>query len=154
MNFNELVSKQNVLNGILIKDDSHELSKELKVKIVRLRIAYNKARKQMDADIQEFAKDLLPEDIKTIQQKPEKERTLEEVSSLESAVNKANEEYLEFINQKGLETIEFTTEDSFTNDEFDEIIAVNAGNKVTINNTEIKAEELMEAFYTLFVIEK
>lgn len=153
MNFNELATKQNVLNALILKDGNNELGKELKVKIMRLRIAYKKARKQVDEDINEFAQDLLSEDAKTIQQKPEKERTSEETAILEAAVNKANIEYKEFLTQKGLEEIPFSANDSFTDEEFDELTDVNVGNTVTINEHEIKTEELLEAFYTLFVTE-
>lgn len=153
MNFNELATKQNVLNALILKDGNNELGKELKVKIMRLRIAYKKARKQVDEDINEFAQDLLSEDAKAIQQKPEKERTSEEAAILETAVNKANVEYKEFLAQKGLEEIPFSANDSFTDEEFDELTDVNVGNTVTINEHEIKTEELLEAFYTLFVTE-
>lgn len=153
MNFNELATKQNVLNALILKDGNNELGKELKVKIMRLRIAYKKARKQIDDDINEFTQDLLPEDAKTIQQKPEKERTSEEATILEAAVNKANDEYKEFLTQKSSEEISLSTDDSFTDEEFDELTVVNAGNTVTINEHEIKAEELLEVFYTLFVTE-
>jgi type IV secretory pathway VirB9-like protein len=153
MNFNELATKQNVLNALILKDGNNELGKELKVKIMRLRIAYKKARKQVDEDINEFTQDLLSEDVKAIQQKPEKERTSEEVAILEAAVNKANVEYKEFLSQKGLEEIPFSTNDSFTDEEFDELTDINVGNTVTVNEHEIKAEELLEAFYTLFVTE-
>lgn len=153
MNFNELATKQNVLNALILKDGNNELGKELKVKIMRLRIAYKKARKQVDEDINEFTQDLLSEDAKVIQQKPEKERTSEEVAILEAAVNKANVEYKEFLSQKGLEEIPFSTNDSFTDEEFDELTDINVGNTVTVNEHEIKAEELLEAFYTLFVTE-
>lgn len=153
MDFNELVSKQNVLNALILKDGSNELGKELKVKIMRLRIAYKKARKQVDEDINEFAQDLLSEDAKAIQQKPEEERTSEETAILEAAINKANVEYKEFLTQKGSEEIPFSANDSFTDEEFDELTAVNVGNIVTINEHEIKAEELLEAFYTLFITE-
>lgn len=153
MNFNELATKQNVLNALILKDGNNELGKELKVKIMRLRIAYKKARKQVDEDINEFTQDLLSEDAKAIQQKPEKERTSEEVAILEAAVNKANIEYKEFLTQKGLEEIPFSANDSFTDEEFDELTDVNVGNTVTINEHEIKTEELLEAFYTLFVTE-
>lgn len=153
MNFNELATKQNVLNALILKDGNNELGKELKVKIMRLRIAYKKARKQIDDDINEFTQDLLPENAKVIQQKPEKERTSEETAILEAAVNKANDEYKEFLTQKSSEEISLSVNDSFTDEEFDELTVVNAGNTVTINEHEIKAEELLEVFYTLFVTE-
>ena len=64
MTFNEILSKQNVLNALLLKDGDNELSKELKVKIVRLRIAFSAIRKTFDEALQEFVKELAPERFK------------------------------------------------------------------------------------------
>lgn len=151
MILNELLTKQNILSAILVKDESGELSKELKVKIVRLRIAYNKIKKQVDEDVQEFTKDLVPEELRTIQAKAEDARTEEEKARLEELVNKVNSEYNEFMLQKGKEEINFEANESFTEEEFDEIIGINAGNEVEINGAKIKSEELLDGFYSLFV---
>lgn len=151
MTLNEILARQNVLNAILIKDGDSELSKALKVKIVRLRIALNKIKKQFDEDVQEFTKDLIPEELKALQAKPEDERTIEDTANIEKLVNKVNSEYNEFILQKGEETIPFETNIVLTDSDFDEIIAVNVGNEVEINGNKVKAEELMDVFYTFFI---
>ena len=151
MTFNEILSKQNVLNAVLLTDGDNELSKELKVKIVRLRIAFSKIRKQFDDDLQEFVKELAPERFKELQQKPEDQRTDEEKEEFEQLSTKINTDYNEFIIQKGNEEVTFTADDKFTDEEFDTLININAGNQVEINGNKIKAEELMEIFYTLFV---
>lgn len=151
MTFNEILSKQNVLNAVLLKDGDNELSKELKVKIVRLRIAFSAIRKTFDEALQEFVKELAPERFKELQQKPEDQRTDEEKEEFEQLSAKINTDYNEFIIQKGNEEVTFTADDKFTDEEFDTLININVGNQVEINGNKIKAEELMEIFYTLFV---
>ena len=151
MTLNEILTRQNVLNAILLKDGKNELGKELKVKIVRLRMAFNKYKKSLDEEVQEFTNELVPEELKTLQEKPESERTEEENTRLKELVNKVNSEYNEFMIQKGSEEVKFDTDYSFTDDDFDSIVAVNAGNEVEINGNKIKSEDLMEAFYELFV---
>ena len=151
MTFNEILSKQNVLNALLLKDGDNELSKELKVKIVRLRIAFSAIRKTFDEALQEFVKELAPERFKELQQKPEDQRTDAEKEEFEQLSAKINTDYNEFIIQKGNEEVTFTADDKFTDEEFDTLININAGNQVEINGNKIKAEELMEIFYTLFV---
>ena len=151
MTLNEILTRQNVLNAILLKDGDNELGKELKVKMVRLRMAFNKYKKRLDEEVQEFTKELVPEELKTLQEKPESERTEEENTRLKELVNKVNSEYNEFMIQKGSEEVKFDTDYSFTDDDFDSIVAVNAGNEVEINGNKIKSEDLMEAFYELFV---
>lgn len=151
MTLNEILTRQNVLNAILLKDGDNELGKELKVKIVRLRMAFNKYKKSLDEEVQEFTKELVPEELKTLQEKPESERTKEENTRLKELVDKVNSEYNEFMIQKGNEEVKFDTNYSFTDDDFDSIVAVNAGNEVEINGNKVKSEDLIEAFYELFV---
>ena len=74
MTLNEILTRQNVLNAILLKDGKNELGKELKVKMVRLRMAFNKYKKNLDEEVQEFTKELVPEELKTLQEKPGKFR--------------------------------------------------------------------------------
>ena len=151
MTLNEILTRQNVLNAILLKDGDNELGKELKVKIVRLRMAFNKYKKSLDEEVQEFTNELVPEELKTLQEKPESERTEEENIRLKELVDKVNSEYNEFMIQKGNEEVKFDTNYSFTDDDFDSIVAVNAGNEVEINGNKVKSEDLIEAFYELFV---
>ena len=151
MTLNEILTRQNVLNAILLKDGKNELGKELKVKIVRLRMAFNKYKKSLDEEVQEFTNELVPEELKTLQEKPESERTEEENTRLKELVDKVNSEYTEFMIQKGNEEVKFDTNYSFTDDDFDSIVAVNAGNEVEINGNKVKSEDLVEAFYELFV---
>ena len=151
MTLNEILTRQNVLNAILLKDGKNELGKELKVKIVRLRMAFNKYKKSLDEEVQEFTNELVPEELKTLQEKPESERTEEENIRLKELVDKVNSEYNEFMTQKGNEEVKFDTNYSFTDDDFDSIVAVNAGNEVEINGNKVKSEDLVEAFYELFV---
>lgn len=151
MTLNEILTRQNVLNAILLKDGKNELGKELKVKIVRLRMAFNKYKKSLDKEVQEFTNELVPEELKTLQEKPESERTEEENTRLKELVDKVNSEYNEFMIQKGNEEVKFDTNYSFTDDDFDSIVAVNAGNEVEINGNKVKSEDLVEAFYELFV---
>ena len=151
MTLNEILTRQNVINAILLKDGKNELGKELKVKIVRLRMALNKYKKSLDEEVQEFTNELVPEELKTLQEKPESERTEEENTRLKELVDKVNSEYNEFMIQKGNEEVKFDTNYSFTDDDFDSIVAVNAGNEVEINGNKVKSEDLIEAFYELFV---
>ena len=154
MTLNEILLKQSVLAPLLVKSGDDELSKELKVKIVRLRIAFNKIKNQFEDEIKEFSSSLIPEDLKKLQEIPEDKRTLEDSKKIEELVDKVNSEYREFLEQKGKEEVTFTADDSFTDNEFDEIISANAGNDVTVNGNNVKAEELMDSFYALFVDKK
>lgn len=149
MILNELLTRQNVITKIELKDGDKELSKELKVKIMRIRLAYNKVKKAFDEDVREFVEQISTDEYRELAQKAE--RTEEEESRFNEINTKINADYMEFINQKGLEEVSEKIDDRLTDDEYSEILDVNAGNDVNINGQVVKAADLMEALYELFV---
>ena len=151
MVLNDLLTKHNVITKILLKDGDKELSKELKVKIMRMRIAYNKVKKQFDEDAQEFSNQIVSDELRELANK--QDRTTEETERFNELNNKANSEYQEYLIQKGNEEITDTIEDSLTMEEYSDILDINSSNDVEINGNKIKAADLMEAIYDLFVKE-
>ena len=150
MNLNELLTKQNVLTQIILVNGEKELPKELKVKIMRIRMAYTKIKKSFDEEVQEFTKELITDEFKELNIKTEK--TSEEETRYAELTNKINSEYQEFLIQKGQEEVK-EIEDTFTMDEYDDILEVNAGNDIEINGNKITAVNFMEIIYDLFVKE-
>ena len=149
MTLNDVLTKQNVITKIELATDSKELPKELKVKIMRMRMAYNKVRKQFDEDLKEFSEQIVPEELKELSNK--KERTTEEDERFVELNNKANAEYNEFIIQKSNEEVKDEINDKLTEEEYFEIMEVNAANDVEINGNKIKAADFLEIIYDLFV---
>ena len=153
MNLNELLAKQNVLTQIILVNGEKELPKSLKVKITRMRMAYNKIKKSFDEEVQEFTKDLISEEFQELQELQSKtEKTQEEETRYTELINKISSEYQEFFIQKGQEEIK-EIEDIFTIDEYSDILEVNASNDVEINGNKITATNFMEIIYDLFVKE-
>lgn len=149
MILNELLTRQNVITKIELKDNDKELSKELKVKIMRIRLAYNKVKKAFDEDVKEFVEQITTDEYKELVQKTD--RNEEEEKRFNELTSKINSDYIEFINQKGLEEISETIDDKFTEDEYAEILDINSGNNVEINGNKIKAADFMEVFYEMFI---
>ena len=149
MILNELLTRQNVITKIELKDGDKELSKELKVKVMRIRLAYNKVKKAFDEDVKEFVEQITTDEYKELVQKTE--RNEEEEKRFNELTSKINSDYIEFINQKGLEEISETIDDKFTEDEYAEILDINSGNDVEINGNKIKAADFMEVFYEIFI---
>lgn len=147
MTLNELMLKQNFISKLMLKDGDKELSKNLKVKIVGMRVKMAKYRKDFDEDVQEAIKSLKPEGFDELSSK--QERTDEENKQLEAMTTKLNEEYFEFVNKKGLEEVDY--EISLTEDEMNELIDINSGNDVEINGTKLSAPDYLEILYSLFV---
>ena len=151
MTLNDLLTKQNVITKVVLKEGDKELPKELKVKIMRIRMSYNKIKKQFDEDTQDFTTQIVSDELKQLSGK--ENRTEQEEAKFQELNNKANSEYQEYLVQKGLEEIELPTDDSFTLDEYSDILDINSGNDVEINGNKVKAADLMEIFFDLYVKE-
>lgn len=149
MTLNDVLTKQNVITKIILKDGDKELSKELKVKIMRIRMAYNKIKKQFDDDTQEFTNQIISDELRELANKSE--RTLEEEARFNELNDKTNSEYQEYLIQKGLEEVKDTPDDVITMEEYSNILDVNSGNDVEINGNSVKAADLMEIVFDLFV---
>lgn len=149
MTLNEVLTKQNVITKVLLQDGEKELPKELKVKIMRARMTYNKVKKQFDADTQEFTEQLITDELKELANKPEK--TEEENARFNELSAKVDSEYREFLIQKGDEEVKEAIEDTLTEDDYMAIVDVNSGNDVEINGNSIKATDFLEIIYDLFV---
>lgn len=149
MTLNDVLTKQNVITKIILKDCDKELPKELKVKIMRIRMAYNKIKKQFDDDTQEFTNQIISDELRELANKSE--RTLEEEARFNELNDKTNSEYQEYLIQKGLEEVKDTPDDVITMEEYSDILDVNSGNDVEINGNSVKAADLMEIVFDLFV---
>ena len=149
MTLNDVLTNQNLITMFLFANDGKELSKELKVKIMRVRLAYNKIKKQFDEDTQEFSKQIVTDELRNLANKTE--RTPEEETKFNELNSKANSEYQEYLMQKGNENIKDAPEDSFTEGEYGDILDINSDGEYEINGQKVKAADLMEAFYELFI---
>ena len=151
MTLNDVLTKQNVITKIVLKDGDKELPKELKVKIMRIRMAYNKIKKQFDSDAQEFANQIITDELRELSEKSN--RTPEEDARFNELNNKINSEYQEYLIQKGLEEVSDMPDDTFSLDEYSDVLDVNSGNNVEINGNKILAADFLEIVYDLFVKE-
>lgn len=151
MTLNDVLTKQNVITKVILKDGDKELPKELKVKIMRIRMAYNKIKKQFDDDTQEFTNQIISDELRELANKSE--RTPEEEARFNELNDKTNSEYQEYLIQKGLEEVKDTPDDVITMEEYSDILDVNSGNDVEINGNSVKAADLMEIIFDLFINE-
>ena len=147
MTLNEVLIRHNFITKLLLKDGNSELTKELKVKIMGMRIALSKFRAQFDQDAQEAIQGFKPSNFDALAQK--QDRTPEEEKELKEMSDKLTEEYNAFVIAKGNEVVSF--DKKFTEEEFGEIMEVNADNDVEINGNKLNAADFLEVIYGLFV---
>lgn len=149
MTLNEVLTRQNVVTKILLSHGDKELPKELKVKIMRMRMTYSKIKKQFDEDTQEFSKQIVSDELRDLANKSD--RTPEENERFNELNSKANAEYQEYLIQKGKEEVKDFTDSTLTDDEYADILDINSDGEYEVNGQKIKAADLMEAVYELFV---
>lgn len=148
MVLNEVLNKQFFLSKVLLEKEGKELPKELKVKIMRLRIKYNKYKSNFDEDVKVFVEQCTPQELKDLASK--EDRTEEENNLLTELSNKLNAEYQEFVIQKGQDVVEENLQSKpLTMADYEEIVDVNSG--VTIQ--ELPGADFLEIIYNLFVEE-
>lgn len=148
MTINEVMIRHNFINKILFKDDTSSLDKDLKVKIMSMRIEYGKIRKSLEEDLKEFVNSLTTDDMKILASKPNK--TPEEINQIQSWNNQIKDEYNTYISKRGREEVNIIN-DTFTEDEYNQIVKVNTENDVEINGTHLNAPDFLEVIYNLFV---
>jgi len=146
MTLNEALVRQNFLTKIVLRNNENELPKELKVKVMQMRIELNKLRNQFELDSQEAVKELKPDGFDELYLKDNK--TPEELNQLDEWTTKLTDEHNTFILQKGKEIVSF--DKKFTEEEYNELIDINS-HDVEINGTKLGAEDFLEIIYSLFV---
>ena len=98
MTLNELMAKHNFIVKILLSNGNSELSKDLKVKIMSIRIEMGKIRKQFETDLQELLKGLTPEGYSDLLQKESK--TKEDEDQISTWNDKINSEYNAYVDKR------------------------------------------------------
>jgi len=149
MTTNDAIIRHNFISKVIFKDGDTALSKDLKIKIMSMRIEYGKIHKIFDSDVQEFTQGIIEDRFKELQQK---ERNPEEEKEFNELVNKYNQETNAYISKRAMDPVE-VKEFTLNMDEYSEIMDVNSVNDVTINEQDIKAPDFLEVLYDLFVSE-
>ena len=147
MTTNEVLTRHNFVSKLLLKDGDKELSRDLKVKVMGMRIEYGKIRKQFDEDVQEFVKGLNSDKLTELQQKGD--RTEAEEKELQELTDKLNGDYRAYVESRLKEEVT-VSDKSFTEADYAELVEVNAGNDIEINGTKLQATDFLEILYTLF----
>lgn len=146
MTLNEALIRQTFLSKLVLKNNGNELPKDLKVKVMSMRIELNKLRNQFEIDSQEVIKGLKPEGFDELYLKQDK--TEEEIAQLDDWTKKLTDEHNTFIIEKGKELVTF--DKKFTLEEYNDLIDINSDD-VEVNGTSITGEEFLEIIYSLFV---
>ena len=145
--FNDAIARYNIISNVLISEGSKELQRDTKIKVVKNRINLNKAKTEWDNVISQIAENLSTEEYVSLAQN--KNRTNEEENRFRELDAKINDEFLEIINEKANDKIDINVI-YFTEEEFNDIIDLNASHDVVINDNKINSAAFLEMFYNMF----
>lgn len=146
MTTNDVINRHNYVTKIKLKSDNAELSKALKVKIMKMRIEFSKIRKQFDEDTQAFIQETITDEFKELSNKQRNEEEETRFKELDA----------KFTRDLNLYAIERSKDEvvvndyTFNDEELGELIEVNADNNVEINNIKLSAADFLEGLYILF----
>lgn len=147
MTLNEALIRQTFIIHLIVKDDKSELSKDLKVKIMNMRVILNRLRAEFEDACVKKIEELQSEEFKELAQIQNK--SSEEESKFQLSLDKLNADYDDFVTAKGLSQVSFDAK--FTWEEYEDIIEVNAGINPEIEGKVLNALDFLEIIYNLFV---
>ena len=149
MTIDDALTKQAFIVKLKFKNGVDELSKDLMVRIMKARIKLNKVRAEFDEDLKNAVDGFQTDDFKELQAK--ENRTEDEQTKFVELVNKINEEANEYVLARVRDEAKDVDDIVFTEDEFNEIIPVNADIEADINGTKLVGPDFLEAIHSVFV---
>lgn len=149
MTIDEALTKQAFIVKLKFKNGSDELSKDLMVRIMKARIKLNKVRAEFDEDVKKAVDGFQTDEFKELQAKEIK--TDEENKTFTDLINKINGEANDYVVALIQDEAKDVEDITFTEDEFNEIIPVNADTEADINGQHISGPDFLDAIHQVFV---
>jgi hypothetical protein len=166
LKLSEIESRYNIIRAIVFKSDEGVLATTIKMKIIKLRVELEKIVAAMYND-RESAKNVLiaesnPDEVMAKlsgfnENQFQEPAYIELLNERDAILNKINSEMIQFSKKLYNDEVE-VSEANFSLEEYENILEVNSGISVTIQNganeNKLSAPDLLQAFYQLFVREE
>ena len=149
MTINNAVLRYNLLSVMRFIDGEYSLSRDLKIKLIRLKLDLEKIRDDFVSFQQKAMEEIKTAEYEELLHKEEK--TAEEVQHLEEITAELNEELGKLIQEKSNEMIDVKSFNYLTDDEFNQILSVNVENNPTINGSQLNFDTYIELIYKIFL---
>lgn len=150
MTINNAVLRYNLISVMKFIDGEYSLSRELKIKLIRLKLDLEKIRDEFVSFQQKAMEEIKTQEYEELLNKENK--TPEEVKHLEEITAELNEELGKLIQEKSNEMVNVKSFDYLTEDEFNQILSVNVENNPTINGSKLDFDTYIELIYKNFLI--
>ena len=150
MTINNAVLRYNLIFVMKFIDGEYSLSRELKIKLIRLKLDLEKIRDEFVSFQQKAMEEIKTQEYEELLNKENK--TPEEVKHLEEITAELNEELGKLIQEKSNEMVNVKSFDYLTEDEFNQILSVNVENNPIINGSKLDFDTYIELIYKNFLI--
>ena len=150
MTINNAVLRYNLISVMKFIDGEYSLSRELKIKLIRLKLDLEKIRDEFVSFQQKAMEEIKTQEYEELLNKENK--TPEEVKHLEEITAELNEELGKLIQEKSNEMVNVKSFDYLTEEEFNQILSVNVENNPTINGSKLDFDTYIELIYKNFLI--
>lgn len=150
MTINNAVLRYNLISVMKFIDGEYSLSRELKIKLIRLKLDLEKIRDEFVSFQQKAMEEIKTQEYEELLNKENK--TPEEVQHLEEITAELNEELGKLIQEKSNEMVNVKSFDYLTEDEFNQILSVNVENNPIINGSKLDFDTYVELIYKSFLI--
>ena len=144
MTTNEALARYNFISQLDIKS----LSKEMKVKVMSMRIELKKIQEEFDKDVKEFTDGIVTDEIKQLASK--QDRTEEEEAKYKELNEEINSSYNAYVVERANKEVDYKDK-KFSDEEYAEIVGSQPEKDYTINGQNIPSGDFLEIIYTLFV---
>lgn len=148
LSINSAVLKYNLLNCLKYSDETYNVPRELKVRLIRMKLDLEKIYKEFNLFQQQALEEIKTDRYKYLVDK--KDRTPEEEKEVNDLMKELNEDLHKIVREKSLDKVNVNF-NYLTEDEFNDILLVNVNNNVRINGMDIASEEYIELFHNEFV---
>lgn len=149
MTINDAIFRYNLLNTMLFSDGDYSVSRELKVKLIRYKLNFQKIVNEFNETQQKYVEEVKTPEYNELVNK--ESRTKEENEMLNKIVQELNSECNQLINSKLSEEVETTWYQPLTEDEYNEILNVNVEHDVEINGQMIDSTSYVSLLHDYLV---
>ena len=151
MTINDALVRYNILASLKYKDGDYSLPRELKIKLIKLKLAFEKYYNDFNAYQEKCLEEVKTEEYNTLVAIEEDKRTDEQRERITDVVNTLNAEMNELLFAKTMEQIDVPEFEYLTEDEFNFVLEVNIENEVNINGTQLDGGAYVDLIHQAFL---
>lgn len=150
MTINDALIRYNILASLKYKDGDYSLPRDLKIKLIKCKIALEKIFNDFNAFQEKCLSELKTDEYNDLVSIEEDKRTDEQKTRLTEVVNSLNQEMNELLFNKSMEEVDVHEFEYLSDEDFNSVLEVNVENEVTINGRTIDGGAYVDLIHQAF----